>query len=132
MSTYRLALPSELERRLQGSLPRQHGAYPPVVRVTPRDRVERKCPVYAADHYEVQAYYMTTDSDSLDLLEQAFRELPGVYVTTQVRGRGCNEVTNPDFPFRLGAGRRGLRELRPQVIALIADDANKGPAETVV
>lgn len=119
MSTYQLPFPSELKRQLEGSLPRQYGTYSPVVRVTPRDRAERKCPVYDADHYEVQAYYATTDSDSLDLLEQALHELPGVYVTTQVRGR--NEVTNPDFPARLGASRRGLHELRPQVIALIGD-----------
>lgn len=121
MSTYRLALPSELKRQLQGLLPCQHGTYPPVLRVTARDRAERKCPVYDADHYEVQAYYTTTDSDSLDLLEKAFRELPGVYATTQVRGRGHNEVTNPDFPTRLGVSRRGLHQLRPQVIALIGD-----------
>ncbi|MEU4828791.1 hypothetical protein AB0H37_43710 [Actinomadura sp. NPDC023710] len=121
MSTYRLGFPSQLKRQLQDSLPRQHGTYSPVVSVTPRDRAERKCPVYDADHYEVQAYYTTTDADSLDLLEQALREMPGVYVTTQVRGRGRNEVTNPDFPNRLGASRRGLHDLRPQVIALIGD-----------
>lgn len=118
MSAHRIGPPSVLKRRLQDSLPRQHGLNP-VVRVTARDQEERRCAAYAADHCEVQAFYTTTDPDSLDLLEKALRAFPEVYSTTQVRGRG--EVTNPDWPARLGVSRRGLRELRPQVIALIAD-----------
>lgn len=118
MSTYRLAFPATLKRQLQDSLPR-HGEHPPIVRVTPRKSSGQKCPFYDADLCEIQAFYTATDSESLDRLEQALRAVPGVYTTTQVRGRG--EVTNPDFPERLGAFRRGLPELRPQVIALIRD-----------
>lgn len=121
MSTYRLGYPSGLINQLQHSLPRPRGTGSLVVRVTPRDRAERKCAAYDADHYEIQAYYTTTDPDALDHLEKALRELPGVSVTTQVRGRECNEVTNPDWPVQLGARRRGFHLLRPQVMALIAD-----------
>lgn len=121
MTTYRIGLPSELKRELEYTLPLQHGTGSPVVRVTPRDRDQRKCAAYGAHHYEVHAFYTTTDTDSLDLLEKALREIPGVYLTTQVRGRGRNEVTNPDWPTALGISRRGFRELRPQVLALIGD-----------
>lgn len=121
MTTYQTGLPAELKRRLEYLLPRQHGTCSPSVRVTPRDRTERKCAAYAADHYEVQAYYTTTDANSLDLLEKALRELPGVYATTQVRRRGGNELTNPEWPAAAGPGRRGFDDLRPQVIALISD-----------
>lgn len=121
MSTHRLGFPSDLRRRLQNSLPRPRGTGSLVVRVTPRDRDERKCAVWAADHYEIQAYYTTTDPASLDLLEAALRELPGVSATTQVHGRERNQVTNPDWPAQLGTRRRGLHMLRPQVMALIAD-----------
>jgi hypothetical protein len=121
MTTYRLGFPSDLKRKLQNSLPRPHGAGSLVVLVTPRDCAERKCAAYDADHYEIQAYYTTTDPDALDLLEKALHELPGVSATTQVRGRERNEVTNPDWPTCLGIRRRGFHMLRPQVIALIAD-----------
>jgi hypothetical protein len=121
VSTYQLGFPSDLKNQLQHSLPRPHEAGWLTVRVTPRDRAERKCPAYEAHHYEIQAYYATTDPDALDLLEKALRELPGVFATTQVRGRERNEVTNPNWPMRLGTRRRGLHMLRPQVMALIAD-----------
>jgi hypothetical protein len=122
VSTYRLGFPSDLKYRLQNYLPRRHETGSLVVLVTPRDRADRKCAAYDADHYEIQAYYTTTDSDALDLLEKALRELPGVSATTQVRGgRERNEVTNPDWPAQLGARRRGFHMLRPQVMALIAD-----------
>jgi hypothetical protein len=121
MTTYETGLPSDLKRRLEYLLPRQHGTCSPIVRVTPRDHAERKCAAYVADHYEVQAYYTTTDADSLDLLEKALRELPGVYMTTQVRGRGRNELTNPEWPAAAGTARRGFHDLRPQVIAFISD-----------
>jgi hypothetical protein len=121
-------LPSKLRRQLQDTLPRQHGESA-FVRVTPRDRAERSCSAYAADHYEVQAYYTTTTPGSLDQLEQALRELPGVYLTTQVRGsRGCNGVTNPAWPPRLGANRRGFHNLRPQVLALIGEAGGQADA----
>lgn len=121
MTTYRIGLPSEVKRELEYTLPRQAGTSAPVVRVTPRDRDQRKCAAYEAHHYEVQAFYTTTDTESLDLLEKALRELPGVYMTTQVRGRGCNKVTNSAWPAALGTSRRGFHELRPQVLALIRD-----------
>jgi hypothetical protein len=121
MTTYETGLPSELKRRLEYVLPRQHGTCSPIIRVTPRDRAERKCAAYAADHYEVQAYYTTTDADSLDLLEKTLGELPGVYMTTQVHGRDRNELTNPEWPAAAGTARRGFHDLRPQVIALISD-----------
>lgn len=122
MTTYRIGMPSELKRQLQCVLARQCGRTP-IVRVTPRDRAERKCAAYDADHYEVQAYYyaMSDDPDSLAPLEKALRELPGVYITTQVRGQRRNEVTNPEWPAALGSSRRGFHELRPQAIALIRD-----------
>jgi hypothetical protein len=77
--------------------------------------------VWSAHHYEVQAYYTTTSADALDRLEEALRELPGVYLTTQIRPRGLlrNAVTNPDWPAALGTSRRGLHDPRPQVLALI-------------
>lgn len=85
MSTIKLGLPSELKRRLEYSLPSQPGAGRPAVRVTPRDRRERRCAAYAADHYEVQAFTTTTSADSLRALEEALQAVPGVYATTQVR-----------------------------------------------
>ena len=115
MTTY----PPELKRQLERTLPRQNGTSP-VVRVTPRDRAHRKCAVWNADHYEVQCFYTTMSAETLDRLEMALREIPGVYLTTQVRGVGGlrNEVTNPEWPPALGTSRRGLHDLRPQVLAL--------------
>jgi hypothetical protein len=111
-----------LKAELQHSLPRPRETGSLVIRVTPRDRAERRCAAYDADHYEIQAYYTTTNPDALDRLEKALRELPGVSATTQFRGQGGRtEVTNPDWPVRLGTRRRDLHMLRPQVMALIAD-----------
>ena len=123
VTTYRLGLPSELKRALISALPRQNDTYSPVVRVTPRDGEGRKCSAYAAEMYEIQAYYTTTDPGSLDLLQKALGEMPGVFLTTQVRPvRGAgNEVTNSAWPAKLGVSRRGLHQLRPQVLALISD-----------
>ncbi|WP_336204400.1 hypothetical protein [Nonomuraea sp. LPB2021202275-12-8] len=99
MTTYRLGLPSELKRALEYALPRQNGTYSPTVRVTPRDRTGRKCAAWAADHYEVHAFYTTTDLASLDQLEKALSDRPGVYATTQVlRNQDRNEVTNQADP----------------------------------
>jgi hypothetical protein len=122
VTTYRTGYPSELKHRLERVLPGQDRTL--VVRVTPRDRAHRKCAAWSADHYEVQAYYAVTSHDALDVLEKALGEVPGVYLTTQVRtlaGRLRNTVTNPGWPAALGTSRRGLHELRPQVLALIAD-----------
>lgn len=96
------------------------------MRVTPRDQHERQCPAYDAEHYEVHAFYTTTGADSLDVLEEALRAVPGVYATTQVRRTSDsvlagNMFTNPAWPAPLGAARRGRHDLRPQVLALIRD-----------
>jgi hypothetical protein len=124
VTTYGLKYPAEMKRDLESVLPSRHAASL-VVRVTPRDQGGRKCPAYAADCYEVQAYYTRTSPEALDLLEKAFQDQPGVYLTTQVRddgsGRLRNEVTNPEWPARLGRSRPGLHELRAQVLALVRD-----------
>jgi hypothetical protein len=52
VSTRKLGMPAEL-RRLEYSLPVTGG--PPVVRITPPGRRERKGAAYEADHYEVPA-----------------------------------------------------------------------------
>lgn len=124
MTTYQIGLPSMLKRDLEWVLPPLDGAILGV-RVTPRNRTERRCAAYDADHYEVQAYYTRTDRDALDLLEIALAKLPGVYLTTQVV-RECdrNAVTNPKWPISLGVNRQGLHDLRPQVFALIRDLPN--------
>jgi hypothetical protein len=125
MSTLTLPYPATLRHHLQRSLPRQAG-YQAGVRVTPRDRYEGRCAAYAADHYEVQAHYVTGALDSLVFLEEAFAAIPGVYMTTQVHPAGTpakpdSTFTNPDWPTKLGIKRRDRRRLRPQVIALIRD-----------
>jgi hypothetical protein len=121
-------MPADLRRRLEYALPRQHGRYPPVVRVTPRDRDEHRCAAWAADHYEVHAYYTTSDTGSLGPLEDALKAAPGVYLTTQVHGhqppagQPGNMFTNPAWPAALGTARRDRNSLRAQVIALIGDE----------
>jgi len=103
-------------------LPRCEGIEP-TVRVTPRDGAYRKCAVWSARYFEVQVFYTYTTAGALDRLEQALRETPGAHLTTQVRGRGrnglTNEVTNPGWPAALGPKRRGFHDLRPQVLALV-------------
>lgn len=122
MTTHRLPYPAELVRKLQGILPRQAAWGMLYVRVTPRDLHQRKCAAYEAEHYELQAFYTTMSPNSLDRLEAAVAELPGVYVTTQVRGeKDRNTVMNPVWPAALGERRRGFHDLRPQVLALIRD-----------
>ena len=91
MTTYRIGYPSDVKRKLEQLLPRL-GSSTLTVKVTPRDRAERKCPVWDADHYEVHAYYTTTSPDVLDQLEKAISELPGVYLTTQVRGSSGSNI----------------------------------------
>lgn len=126
MTTYKLGTPASLKRLLAGSLP-GHGGQP-VVRVTPRDRCERRSAAYDADHYEVSAFYTSSSADALASLEEALKAVPGVYLTTQVHalaGSACPRVstfTNPAWPAPLGTARRDRNELRPQVIALMKDD----------
>jgi hypothetical protein len=129
MSVYKLPYPAELAYRLRGSLPKNpSGASIHNVLVTPRDADERKCAAWCADHYEVSAYYMATDLAGWERLEEALAAVPGVYLTTRVIGSGTGQhggwVSNPAWPPRLGTKRRDLRHLRPQVIALIRDEAD--------
>ena len=121
MTTYRLPYPAELVRKLQRILPRETAWGMLCVRVTPRDRAQRKCAAYDADHYELQAFYTTMSPEPLDRLETALAEVCGVYLTTQVRGQERNAVMNPEWPAALGERRRGFHDLRPQVLALIRD-----------
>jgi hypothetical protein len=122
VTTHRIGLPSEVRRALEDALPRQNGALVPVVRVTPRDSRHLKCAAYEADHYEVQAYYTTSDPDCLNRLQQALREVPGVTLTAQVlRADGRNQVSDSQWPAALGRRRRGFADLRPQVLALMSD-----------
>lgn len=124
MTTNWIGYPSDLKAQLELALPHQDEAGSAVVRVTPRDRGYRKCAAWSAHCYEVQVFYYTTVPGSLDRLEQALRGTTGVYLTTQVRGNhGRNAVTNPQWPAALGTSRRGLHDLRPQVLALIGADA---------
>ncbi len=126
MSTRTLGMPAELRRRLEYTLSRQRGIYRPFVRVTPRDRGERRCDAWAADHYEVNAYYTTSDTTSLGPLEDALKATPGVYLTTQVHPAvGRTTFTNPAWPPPLGSARRDRDALRAQVIALISDQGRE-------
>lgn len=128
MTTYNLGYPADLRRRLEATLPRELGKYRPQVNVTPRDRDEKRCAAYEADHYEVHAHYSPSDRDLLGPLEEALKAEPGVYLTTQVYGvpgQG-NLFTNPGWPPALGTRRRDRNDLRAQVIALIRDEDAPG------
>lgn len=126
MTTYKL--PAELKRHLSARLPGR-----PFVEVIPRDARWRKCAAYAADQYEVLVRYTTTDSSTLDALEEAVRAVPGVSATTQIR---CvqlrpypwNRLTNPDWPAALGTSRPDFHMMLPQVLALIPPRATGEPA----
>lgn len=116
MSTDTLGYPAHLRDTLRYKLPGR-----PVVHVYPRDEDHRRCPVYAADHYEVTAFYTAVGDDhDRAALEQALRELPGTYLTTQLRGNfpapGVT-VSNPGWPVRYPRGS----SLRVQVRALLRD-----------
>lgn len=126
MTTYHLGQPTELRHRMERDLPRSDG-HPAAVKVTPRDRAERKCPAYDADHYEVQAYYTTMRLGLLEVLEDAVRATPGVYLTTQVWPTpGGPHFTCKAWPAPLGSARRDRDLLRAQVIALIRDPGQPG------
>lgn len=118
--------PSDFKIHLEAELP-TYRKLPANVRLTPRDKDERPCAAYKADHYEVQAYYTTVSYESLDVLEESLRTVPGVYATTQVRRSSDrvtakNVFTNPAWPPGLGIERRDRRDLRPQVLALVRDE----------
>lgn len=108
MTTCRVGLPSDLKRRLERSLPRHDGAVLGV-QVTPRDRAERKCAAYDADHYEIQAYYTRTGYGALDQLEKALAELsprfngPATQPCKNPRGSPKGELA-PAWMFRPHVG----------------------------
>jgi hypothetical protein len=118
MSTYRLAYPADLKRQLMNQLPGDgHRATPYNIVVTPRDKRGRKSPVYDADFYEVKAFYINKALDRLDILEAAFKHIPGVYRTTQVHSAdGEAQIQDPEWP--VGSTRRD-KTLRVMVIALM-------------
>ncbi len=95
------------------------------VQVTPRTADGRKSSVWAADFYEVAAYYVTSDPALLGPLEDALKAIPGVYRTTRVvpsddpgLSRRHNVIRDPDWP--VGSTRRD-KMLRVQVLALLRD-----------
>jgi hypothetical protein len=123
MSIDRLGMPAAVKHRLVRALPQHASSGAPFVDVWPRGVDERRCAACRADHYEVAAYYVVSDYESLVPLEKALQEVPGVYVTTQMRaGQGAHTVTNPGYPEALGVRRRDLRWMRPCVLALMRDD----------
>jgi hypothetical protein len=115
---------TQLKYRLEHSLPRHPVAGSVFIKVTPRDASERKCSLYLATHFELQAFYTVTSYEHLIALEEALRTVPGVYAVTRVIPEGDRVTfTNPEWPAPLGTARRGRDLLRAQVIALIADPA---------
>ena len=95
-----------------------------MVTITPRGRDERRCPAYAADHYEVNVFYAASDLAALDPLEEALKAEPGVYLTTRVHADSAQPwFSNPGWPPALGSKRRDRNQLRVQVIALMSDPA---------
>lgn len=119
MSTRTLPYPSRLRDQLTDELPgiRGNGS----VQVTPRDRHGRRCAVWDADFYEVAAYYVALGTP-LDTLEAALRARPGTVRTTQISGFPAL-IRDADWPgfFR----RRDRHDLRPQVLAMIADTPDR-------
>lgn len=107
-------LPSEVARYMRTELP----GYPHVV-VTPRDADEARCPAYAADHYEVTAYYVSTVGGRalLDRLQAALDAQPDVYRSTVIIGDGS---IDSDWPVRY----QSPKSFRPQVRALYRDPAS--------
>jgi hypothetical protein len=94
-------------------------AQPDAVQVTPRAANGQRCPVYAADFYEVAAYYVSSNPALLDRLEAALTHVPGVYRTTRVAAVGDHsEVQDRSWP--VGSTRRD-KMLRVQVLALMRD-----------
>jgi hypothetical protein len=124
VSTHKLGQPAELRDWLQANLPCQDGKYKSAVHVTPRTRDYRRCAAWAADVYEVQAFYVRMGLESLTALEEALVKMPEATLVTRVvpseRMHG-NAFTNSDWPAVLGYFRRDRNDLRPQVMALLED-----------
>jgi hypothetical protein len=115
MSTLTLPGPARLRDQLTAEL-RMHSGRGAIT-VTPRDRNGRQCSAWAADFYEVAAYYVGMGTP-LDELEATLRARPGVVRTTQVTGYPA-KIRDADWP---GFVKRRDRELlRPQVLAMLAD-----------
>lgn len=104
-----LPLPADLARHLGDRLPGH-----PFVKVFPRDRHEKRCAAYAADHYELLAYYIEMGTD-LAPLAAAFLAEPGVYATLTYTGRNADKLRYSEWPI----GYRDVASWRPQVRALI-------------
>ena len=127
MSTDTLGYPAQLRDRLKITLPQDIRSGPVMVHMEPKDKEHRKCAAWAADHYEVAAFYasMGPSEDFLYArLEEALRELPETYLTTQLQGHGDYDrpgmtLSNPDWPVRYPQGNT----LRQQVRALMRDSA---------
>ena len=115
MSIRTLGYPADLRDRLRYKLPDC-----PMVRVEPKDSDHRRCAAWAADHYEVAAYYAESGPSQLyDALEEALGELPETYLTTQLKGNfpePGTTIRDAGWPVRY---RDNM--LRVQVRALMRD-----------
>jgi hypothetical protein len=97
-------MPAELQRALPGRLPGR-----PHIIAVPRDSDEKCCAVWAADHYEITAFY-TDMGASLTELHSAIVALPEVYQAVIFTGGRFPET----WPIRY----RSTGDFRPQVRAL--------------
>lgn len=98
-----LPFPAELRRSLAASLPGS-----PTVKVIPRDTSERRCAVWASDHYEIAVFYSDMGAPLTGLVD-ALGQVPGVYWVTLMPD------PHEDWPVRY----RSTADFRPQVRALI-------------
>lgn len=99
-------LPNELADHLSARLPDD-----PHVQITPRDVYEKRCAAYAADHYEIAAYYISIGHELLSLYVALVR-LPEVYLLTYA---GTGRQVEPEWPINY---RDKNDSFRPQVRAL--------------
>jgi hypothetical protein len=101
--TMTIGSPSQVRDRIRAGLPREIRTRLHHLMVEPCDQRGRRSAAWSAHHYRIHAYFASSGVP-LGPLEDALREVPGVYETHQV---GLD-------------GRFGhLRDLRIQVIALI-------------
>jgi hypothetical protein len=127
MNTDTLGYPAQLRDRLKITLPQDIRSGPVMVHMEPKNKEHRKCAAWAADHYEVAAFYasMGPSEDFLYArLEKALRDLLETYPTTQLQGHGDYDrpgmtLSNPDWPVRYPQDNT----LRQQVRALMRDPA---------
>jgi hypothetical protein len=104
--------PAQLSRSLPGKLPGalDSGEYPNVA-VHARDEVEKRCPLWRADHYELAVYYYSFSAPLLPLW-LALERMPEVYQLTYA---GIGRELDPAWPVRY---RERNDSFRPQVRAL--------------